>query len=108
MILAHEISQDYGGLLKCIHGIGLFGTPHKGADMEYWRQFTADVFKVSPLAQNSRLAPALGKNAELFKEISQKFVARASALQIRSFYETSKTQGDFVSDVPVIFSGDVS
>ncbi|KAI5798085.1 hypothetical protein FPQ18DRAFT_321182 [Pyronema domesticum] len=105
MILAHEKSQDYGGLLKCIHGIGLFGTPHKGADMEYWKQFTANVFKVSPLEQNSRLAPALGKNAELFKEISQKFVTRASALQIRSFYETSKTQDDFIVDEEAVSLG---
>ena len=79
-----------------VKGIVFMGTPHRGADVASWANFAARALGTLQMstATNTSLLSDLKRNSETLKQISQQFVERGSAIKMKTFYETIKS--DFV------------
>ncbi|KAF2649651.1 hypothetical protein K491DRAFT_610366 [Lophiostoma macrostomum CBS 122681] len=100
MIIAHERSDIYGGILDRIHGVAFFGTPHRGSDLAWWADFSANLLKALELGRgtNTTYVEGLKRNSKTFSHISQQWIERAKALDIRTYYETERMHGLLVVD----------
>ncbi|EON63595.1 hypothetical protein W97_02823 [Coniosporium apollinis CBS 100218] len=90
LILAHEMSSFYGGLLSHVHAVVFFGVPHSGSDAAVWGNFIARLLKLTPLPVNTNFIGPLQRNSSAFRDISRQFIQRGSQLVIRTFFETKK------------------
>jgi len=101
LILAHERSTAYGGLLAMAKGVIFMGTPHRGADAASWANFVARALGAAQMgtATNTNLLSALKKNSEVLREITKQFTERAPTLRIKTFYEVDKL--DYMSSLVV-------
>ena len=95
LILAHERSRAYGGLLENAKAIVFMGTPHRGAGTASWGDFFAQVLQALQMNTSRNLLSDLQKNSEALWQISQQFVERVSTLSIKTFYETHRS--DYVN-----------
>ena len=95
LILAHERSRTYGSLLENAKAIVFMGTPHRGASAASWGDFFARALQALQINTNRNLLSDLQKNSEALWQISQQFVERASTLNIKTFYETRRS--DYVN-----------
>ena len=98
LILAHERSRRYAGLLTCVKGCLFLGVPHRGADSAYWGKFAADLLSIPQLgfSGNTNFLNALKSNSPTLADISQQFIERSSQLEIRTFFETEKVGNQLV------------
>jgi len=101
LILAHERSGSYGGLLEMSKGVIFMGTPHRGADAASWASIVARALGALQMGTgtNKNLLSDLQRNSGALWQISQQFVERASTLKIRTFYEVNKL--DYMSSLIV-------
>ncbi|KAJ0117970.1 hypothetical protein J7T55_014421 [Diaporthe amygdali] len=95
MVIAQERSRLYGDLLSKIYGVVFLGTPHRGSDLAWWATFAAEILRTVQLGTgtNTAYVSALKRNSTEFANISQQWVERSEAVQIRTFYETERLAG---------------
>ena len=76
-----------------VKAIVFMGTPHRGADAASWANFAARAFRTLQMstATNPSLLSDLKRNSETLRQISQQFVERGSAIKMKTFYETIKS-----------------
>ena len=76
-----------------VKAIVFMGMPHCRADVASWANFAARAFSTLQMsaATNTRLLSDLKRNSETLKQISQQFVERGSAIRMKTFYETVKS-----------------
>ncbi|KAK2613542.1 hypothetical protein N8I77_000449 [Diaporthe amygdali] len=100
MVLAQERSKLYGDLLSKVYGVIFLGTPHRGSDLAWWATFAAEILRTIQLGSgtNTAYVSALKRNSTEFANISQQWVERSEAVQIRTFYETERLAGVLVVD----------
>ena len=69
------------------------GTPHRETGSASWGNFATKALKALQMgiATNTSLLADLRKNSETLGQISQQFVERGPTLQMKSFYETIKS-----------------
>ncbi|KAI3391627.1 hypothetical protein diail_7028 [Diaporthe ilicicola] len=93
IIRAHE-KYRYHNLLRSVHGIMFFGTPHRGSSLANWSTVLSNVANFASLGSktNWKLSQNLQTESGQLQEISKSFVDRAKSLQIISFYETDKME----------------
>lgn len=98
MIVAQERSRIYGELLDSIHSVIFFGTPHRGSDLAWWADFTANLLRALELGRgtNTNYIEALKRNSKEFSLISQQWVERSQNIEIRTYYETERLLGFLV------------
>lgn len=99
MIVAHERSHVYGGVLEKIQSVLFFGTPHRGSDLAWWANFAADLTKALELGRgtNTNHSEAFKRNSEEISHISQQWAERSHNIEIRTYYETERLLGFLVS-----------
>ena len=82
-----------------VKAVIFMGTPHHGADVVAWANFTAWALKTLQMstATNTNFLSDFKGNSETLRQISQQFVERGSTIQMKSFYETRKL--DYLNSV---------
>ena len=98
MIIAHELSKNFGTLLGSVRALVFFGVPHRGSDLAYWSALAAKLMKNIQLrtGTNTSFIEALKRNSQTFTDISQSFIERAAPLKIITFFETERLKGNVV------------
>lgn len=95
IVLAHERSETYGGLLSEIKGVVFMGTPHRGSYVATWGQILASIPNTLTLGTTVKkeFMKTLSANSRELQDISHSFVQRGRALRLFSFYEAEVFPG---------------
>ncbi|KAL8330754.1 hypothetical protein RB593_001636 [Gaeumannomyces tritici] len=90
LIIAHEQRHIYGAIADTTAGVIFLATPHRGSGIAAPAELAAKILRVAQFGTgtNTKLVSNLRQNAAILWDISCQFVDRASALHIRTFYET--------------------
>ena len=86
-----------------VKAIVFIGTPHRGAGVASWANCAAQAFRALQMSTtiNPSFLSDLRRNSGTLKQISQQFVERGSAIKMKSFYETIKS--DYVNCLVIMF-----
>ncbi|KAI9857467.1 MAG: hypothetical protein M1813_008217 [Trichoglossum hirsutum] len=90
LVLAHERSSLYEGLLQRVRGVVFMGTPHRGSNVVSWTDFLARALYAIQVGTgtNKDLLSILRRDSKVLSDISRQFIDIGAKLQIRTFIET--------------------
>ena len=69
------------------------GTPHRGADLAFWRNILAGITKIAFLNPPSKFIKDLKNNSSALIDVSKDFRSIVGKYSVVSFYEDTKIKG---------------
>ncbi len=97
---ARATERTYRNILDSTTGILFFATPHRGSGAASIANLLLNVAKYTGNWRPGLIGP-LTKDSEYLSNLSQDFKDRLSAIKVKSFYETVRTEEELIKGIPL-------